>query len=190
MGSKESIISVPDKRLWQRSQRVGIITNEVKQLVEEMKSATLDWEKNRGHEVGVALAAPQIGSLERVVIVRKHIDDKQSREFEVLINPEITRHEGDVVEEPEGCLSVPDMYGLVPRYETVKVSALDLDGRPIRMKTSGFLARVLQHEIDHLHGKLFVDKVNDDKFYKILNDGKLKPLEQDEIDSARVLWNG
>lgn len=185
----DKIISVPDPQLRQRARRVGAITQETRDIVETMKTAAVEWEKSRENEVGVALAAPQIGVLERIVIVRSHPEDKDNHEFEVFINPEITKYEGERETEPEGCLSVPDMYGVVARYGTIRVSAMDLDGRTFRMKAHGFLARVLQHEIDHLHGKLFVDTVEDDAFYKIMDNGKLTPLPQHEIDSARVLWH-
>lgn len=185
----EDIISVPDKTLRKRSQRVAFVTDEVKQIIDDMKSATLDWESNRKHEVGVALAAPQIAALEKIIIIRRHLDDKSDQDFDVFLNPEIVKYEGSVQKEPEGCLSVPDLYGLVPRHESIRVKALDENGQPIRIKVSGFLARVFQHEIDHLHGKLFVDKVEDDAYYKILDNGTLKPLPQDQIDSARLLWH-
>lgn len=190
MSTLEHIISVPDERLRQHAQRVGVITDDVVDTIETMKAAALAWENTRENEVGVALAAPQIGVLERIVIVRSHPDDKTDQEFETFINPEITKYEGELGAEPEGCLSIPDTYGIVPRYETVRIAAMDIHGAAFRMKASGFLARVLQHEIDHLHGSLFVDTVQDDAFYKITDNGKLTPLPTHEIDSARVLWNG
>ena len=187
--NKNGIISVPDKTLRQTSRRIAVITDEVEQTIQDMKSAALDWEKSRAHEVGVALAAPQIAALERIIIVRSQLDDKSNTDFDVFLNPEIVKYEGEVQEEPEGCLSVPDVYGLVPRYETIRLKALDESGRPMRMKVHGFLARVFQHEIDHLHGRLFVDKVEDDAYYKILDNGTLEPLPQKQIDSARLLWH-
>ncbi len=186
---KDKIIAVPDQQLRQRARRVGVITDEVKQTIETMEAAALDWEKSRNNEVGVALAAPQIGVLERIVIVRSQPDNKDSQEFEVLINPEIVKYENEYSAAPEGCLSVPDIYGMVPRYEIIRISAMDMEGQTFRMKAKGFLARVLQHEIDHLHGKLFVDKVENNAFYKIMDNGQLKPITQEELDSARVLWH-
>lgn len=184
-----AIISVPDTRLRSISQRIGVITDDTRQLVDQMATATLEWEAGRSSEVGVALAAVQIGELKRAVIVRLNPEDKTSQDFEVFLNPEIVKHEGELVTEPEGCLSVPDVYGLVPRHETVRIKALGLNGHPIKLKASGFLARVFQHEIDHLHGKLFVDRVENNKFYNILENGKLEPLTQQQLDRARLLWH-
>lgn len=172
-----------------RSRRVGYIDDSIAKTIEDMKAATLAWEATRNSEVGVALAAVQIGVLERIVIVRSNPEDRKSEEFQVFINPKITKYEGEVVAQPEGCLSIPDIYASVPRHETVRVSAEDEKGKPVRIKAHGFLARVFQHEIDHLHGKLFVDRVEEDKFYQIMEDGKLEPLETAKIDAARVLWD-
>lgn len=186
----EDIVTVPDERLRKTAARIHVLTDDVQYLIENMKSATLDWEKRRQHEIGVALAAPQIGALERIVIIRNNLEDKSDEEFSVFINPEIIKYEGEVQTEAEGCLSVPDVYGMVPRYETVRLRALDEHGEAVRVKLNGFLARVLQHEVDHLHGRLFVDKVEQDAYYKILDDGTLQPLPASEIDAARVLWHG
>ena len=183
------IISVPDKRLRQTSNRIAVVSEDTKAIIEKMKTATLDWEAQRDSEVGVALAAVQIGAMDRIVVVRNRPDDKSDKDFETFINPEIAKYEGEVSEEPEGCLSIPDIYGVVPRYETVRIKALDIDGTPFRVKVSGFLARVFQHEIDHLRGKLFVDHVKEDKFYRIEQDGKLTPLAKAEIEKARILWD-
>jgi peptide deformylase len=160
--SKEHIITVPDARLRRISERVGIITPETTDIAERMIAATKDWEAYRRSEVGVALAAVQIGELQRIVVIRTNPEDKENPDFQILINPQITKHEGQPVTEPEGCLSIPDIYGVVPRYPVVRIKALDINGRPTRFKAEGFLARVFQHEIDHMHGKLFVDKVEDE----------------------------
>jgi len=187
--SKSDIISVPDTRLRQTSSRIGIITEETQELIARMEAATLDWEASRTSEVGVALAAVQIGTLERVVIIRSNPDDKKSRDFEVFINPKITKYEGNIVDEPEGCLSIPDIYAYVPRHDKVRISALDARGNEVRLKASGFLARVFQHEIDHLHGKLFTDHVTSGAFYNIMKDGELEPINQADLDANRVLWD-
>ncbi|HVX47762.1 MAG TPA: peptide deformylase, partial [Candidatus Saccharimonadales bacterium] len=131
--TKDDIIALPNPHLRQKSRRVGLVTPEIKQIVEDMKAATLDWDASREHEVGVALAAVQIDKLYRVVIVREDSRDKSNKNFTVFINPEITKHEGEVVADFEGCLSVPNIYGKVPRHTKVRVKALDLDGREFRV---------------------------------------------------------
>ncbi|MGI9027915.1 MAG: peptide deformylase [Candidatus Saccharimonadales bacterium] len=185
------IITLPGKNLRQRSIKVGFIDEDVTRLVEEMKAATLDWEDNRPHEVGVALAAVQIDDLRRVIIIRNNFDNKEDREFKVFINPEVTKYEGEIEEDYEGCLSVKDIYGKVPRHTKVRVKALSLDGQEVRVKATGFLARVFQHEIDHINGLVFIDHIKDKKesFYKLTDKGKLEKLDYDEsIAKNSLLW--
>ncbi len=107
---------------------------------------------------GVGLAAPQIGVLKRVIVVDVS-GQEPDRPPMALINPEIVAADG-VQNGEEGCLSFPDLYGEVRRAARVEVQALDADGRPVRISADGFLARALQHEIDHLDGKLFIDHVS------------------------------
>ncbi len=188
MASRKDIITLPHADLHKKSARVHVISDETRQLVEDMEAAALDWEDSRPHEVAVALAAVQIDRLERVVIVRADFDDKQNREFVVLINPEIIKTEGNPVVEPEGCLSVRDVYGMVPRYPKVRVKALTLDGKEVRLKAEGFLARVLQHEIDHTNGLTFVDHIADDKeaFYILNADGELEKTEYNDVKTTGI----
>lgn len=156
-----------------------------------MVSSTLDWEDNREHEVGVALAAIQINQPLRIVIIRNNFDNKNDRTFKVFINPEITKLEGEMVEDFEGCLSIRDVYGKVPRYSQVKVKALNEHGKSIRLTANGFLARVFQHEIDHTNGIVFIDHIKDNPlaFYKLETDGKLTELDYDkQIKNSRKLW--
>lgn len=185
------IITLPQENLRQRSQKVSVINEDVEALIKEMEAATLDWEDNRAHEVGVALAAVQINDLRRVVIIRDNFDDKNNRNFQVLINPAITKYEGNVEEDYEGCLSIKDVYGKVPRHTKVRVKALNLAGEEIRIKAEGFLARVLQHEIDHTNGIVFVDHIKDKKeaFYTLTEKGNLEKLNYDEeIAESTILW--
>ena len=179
---KTDIITLPHDSLRQRSTRVRVITDEVKQLVEDMQSATLDWEANREHEVGVALAAVQINNLQRVVVVREDFNDKSNQNFEVYIDPEIVKYEGVIEEDFEGCLSVKNVYGKVPRHTKIRLKALNLEGKEVRVKAEGFLARVFQHEIDHTNGKLFVDHIegHPELFYKLSDSGKIEELDDDE----------
>ncbi len=189
--TKDDIITLPNPHLRDKSAKVHVITDEVRQLIDEMTSAALDWEDSRPHEISAALAAVQIDRLDRVVIVRSDFDDKSVREFTALINPEIVKYEGALIEDFEGCLSVSGVYGKVPRYSRVRVKALDIDGNEIRMKADGFLARVLQHEIDHINGTVFVDHIKDipTAFYTLDANGELQSLDYDkDIENNTTLW--
>ena len=189
---KDHIIALPHKHLRQRSKRVGLITDGIRQLVADMKSATLDWEDSREHEVGVALAAVQVDQLLRVIIVRNNFDNKSDRTFRVFINPEITKYEGSIEEDYEGCLSVQDIYGKVPRHNRVRVKALDINGRTVRLTAEGFLARVFQHEVDHTKGLVFVDHIKSkpEAFFRLEKDGKLTKLDYDkDIKDNKTLWD-
>ena len=189
---KEDIITLPNPHLRQKSTRVHVITDDVKQLITAMTDASLDWEDSRPHEISAALAAVQVDRLERVVIVRGDFDDKTNREFIPLINPEIVKGEGPLIEDYEGCLSVNGFYGKVPRYSKVRVKALDVTGNEVRIKAEGFLARVLQHEIDHTNGIVFVDHIHDkkDAFYRLNEKGELEPLDYDTyVKDNHDLWD-
>ena len=122
----KKLITLPHPHLRQRSKKVGFISDDIKKLIEDMENATLDWEATREHEVGVALAAIQINQLWRVVVIRNNFDDKKDRTFKVLINPEITKYEGELLEDYEGCLSVKSIYGKVPRYSRVKMKRIKM----------------------------------------------------------------
>lgn len=188
---KESIITLPNPHLRQKSQRVFIVDATTQQLVDDMVSASLDWEQSRPHEISAALAAVQIDRLERAVIVRNNFDDKADTSFTALINPEIVKYEGELIADYEGCLSVSDIYGKVPRYTKIRVKALDTTGNEVRFKAEGFLARVIQHEIDHTNGIVFIDHIRDavNSFYQLDKDGELQPLNYDEfIKNNEKLW--
>ena len=187
--TRDNIITLPHPDLRKKSQRVHVITDEVKELIKNMQDATLDWEEHRPHELGVALAAVQVDELFRVVVIRSDFDNREDKTFFPLINPEIVKLEGPVKYDHEGCLSVKDIYGLVPRHDRVRVKALDIEGREIRLKAEGFLARVLQHEIDHTNGVLFIDHIKDeDAFFKLAEDGDLKRVPHEEVAQSRILW--
>lgn len=190
--NKENIITLPNPHLRQKSSRVHVVTDETRQLIKDMTDASIDWENSRPHEISAALAAVQVDRLEKVIIVRSDFDDKQIRDFIPLINPEIVKAEGKLIDDYEGCLSVKDFYGKVPRYSKIRVKALDADGNEVRFKAEGFLARVIQHEIDHTNGILFVDHIRDqiDAFYRLDAKGELKPLNYDEyVKDNHELWD-
>lgn len=189
---KEDIITLPNDHLRQKSSRVHVVTDEIRQLIDDMVSASLDWEDSRPHEISAALAAVQIDRLERVVIIRSNFDDKSDREFTPLINPELIKGEGEKIVDYEGCLSVNGIYGKVPRWEKIRVRAMDVDGNEIRLKAEGFLARVIQHEIDHTNGVVFIDHIRDqhDSFYRLNDEGELVPLDyQENIADNVELWD-
>lgn len=188
---KESIITLPNPHLRQKSQRAHVVTDDVKSLVRDMTDASLDWEDSRPHEISAALAAVQVDVLQRIIIVRSDFDNKEVRDFVPLINPEIVKYEGPLIEDYEGCLSVNGIYGKVKRYERVRVKALDIEGNEVRIKVEGFLARVIQHEIDHCNGIVFIDHIRDqhDAFYKLNAEGELEPLDYDaHIKDNATLW--
>jgi len=189
--TKEDIIALPNPHLRQKSQRVGVITPEIVQIIENMKDATINWDESREHEVGVALAAVQIDQLYKIVVVRNNYDDKNDHSFTAFINPEITKKEGELVEDYEGCLSVPNVYGKVKRYPKVKVKAIGLDGKEFRVTAEGFLARIFQHEIDHTNGIVFIDHIRDntEAFYRLGDDGNLTELDYEkDVAQNPILW--
>lgn len=189
--TKDDIIALPNPHLREKSQRVGIITDEIRQIIADMEAATIHWDQSREHEVGVALAAVQIDKLYKIVVVRDNYDDKANHKFTAFINPEVTKLSGDLVEDFEGCLSVPNIYGKVMRYNKVKVKAIDLDGKEFRVTAEGFLARIFQHEIDHTNGIVFIDHIKDspEAFYHLEADGKMEPLDYTkDVEQNPILW--
>ena len=190
MKTEKDIITLPNPHLRERSRRVGYVDEKMMDLVQNMADALLDWESKRDHEVGVALAAVQIDVQKRVVIVRNDFDNKDDRTFLIFINPEITKLEGEIVEDFEGCLSVRDIYGKVPRYEKVRVKALDQHGKEFRVTLDGFLARIMQHEIDHTNGIMFVDHIKENKeaFYHLEKSGNLKRLDYEKDILDNKFW--
>jgi peptide deformylase len=190
--NKDAIITLPNPHLRTKSKKVHVVTDDVRHHITDMVSAALDWEDSRPHEISAALAAVQIDHLERIVIVRSDFEDKGARKFTALINPEIVKYEGDVVADYEGCLSVKKVYGKVPRHTKIRVKALDEDGNEVRFKAEGFLARVIQHEVDHTNGIVFIDHIKDEvnAFYTLDDQGELQPLNYSKaIKDNDDLWN-
>lgn len=190
--TKDDIITLPNPHLREKSTRVREINEEVLGLIEEMTDASIDWENSRPHEISAALAAIQVDHPLRVVIVRSDFDDKEEKGFTALINPEIVKYEGVIETDYEGCLSVSNIYGKVPRHTKVRVKAIDIDGNEVRFKAEGFLARVIQHEIDHTLGIVFIDHIKDQEqaFYTLDEKGELQPLDYDEhVKNNHILWD-
>jgi peptide deformylase len=134
-----------DPILRQETKPVGEITDDVRRLIDDMFDTM--------HAArGIGLAAPQVGRLERVAV----IDVEAGKRPIALVNPVVVAGEG-IIKGEEGCLSIPDIFGDVERAATVVVHALDRNGEPFQVEGAELLSRCLQHEIDHLHGKLFID---------------------------------
>lgn len=163
-----SILHFPDPRLATRAQPVERVDDEVRRLLADM------FETMYGAP-GIGLAATQVNVHRRVVVIDVSEDKNEPR---VFINPEILSREG-VEEMEEGCLSVPGIYEKVQRAERVKVRALDGDGNPFELETDGLLAVCIQHEIDHLEGKLFVDYLSQMKRQRIRK--KLEKRERETL---------
>ena len=151
------ILTYPEKSLKEPSVTVDTIDEEIRTLVENMGQTMFA-------APGIGLAAPQVGVNKRIIVydVNAGSPDRENLEpeFRALINPEIISSSGSIVSEAEGCLSVVDYTADVKRYEQVVVKALDIDGNPIELNVSGIEAVIMQHEIDHLDGVLFIDRIS------------------------------
>jgi peptide deformylase len=146
------IIVLPDRRLRLVSEAVPRVDDEVRQLVSDMFETMYE-------APGVGLAAIQIGVPKRVVTVDATRGEEPKQPI-ALINPEIVWSSGEKIVHEEGCLSIPEYLDEVERAERVKVRFLDLDGKQQEIEADGLLARVVQHEIDHINGVLFIDHLS------------------------------
>lgn len=163
------IITYPHPILRQQAATVVEFNEELKNLVEDMADTMYQ-------APGVGLAANQIGIARRVVVVDRSTQENE-RNFITLINPEISRGEGMVVQE-EGCLSVVECYSKVKRYYAIHVTAQDLDGNTVEFDAEDRFARIIQHEVDHLLGTLFIDHLSPLK--RALYKKKLKKILKDK----------
>ena len=139
------IVKVPDPILREKSKPVSKITPNIHKLLDDMAETMYEAQ-------GVGLAAPQIGILKRVIV----LDPGDGTGLIEMINPEILERSGKVLG-PEGCLSIPGLQGDVYRAQKIKVKGLDRRGNEVVMEAEDYLARIFQHEIDHLNGVLFTD---------------------------------
>lgn len=177
-----SIVTTPDPRLRQKSEKVHQIDDETKRIIDGMIASSLAWEEEHEFELSAAMAAPQLGYNKRIIVVREDMSNKDNATFVPLINPVVIKTEGKIIEDYEGCLSVPSIYGKVGRPYKARIKAVTENGEEVRLKATGFLARTLLHEIDHLDGVLFIDHIKDqtDAFYKLNDKGDLEPLDYDK----------
>ncbi len=146
------VLEYPDSFLSRRIRPVTDITGELQKKIDDMAETMYQ-------APGVGLAASQVG-LDQCVLVYDISPREDGRDLQVLINPRIVCQEGKVVSENEGCLSVPDYRSDVVRAAQIQVEGADRNGKPISIEANGFLAIVLQHEIDHLEGVLFIDRIS------------------------------
>ena len=148
------LLTLPDERLRQTSQPITHFDAKLQQLRQVLEQAMLDGQG------GVGIAAPQLGVLQRMVIVDCSLGLHKNKNHGrlIMVNPEIIEQDGEVLGR-EGCLSVPEWVGTVPRARRITVRYQDLQGKTHELSSKAFEARVIQHEIDHLDGILFIDKV-------------------------------
>jgi peptide deformylase len=147
------VLHFPDKRLREKSEPIERVTEEIRELARDMLDVMYD-------EPGIGLAAPQVGAQVRLVVVDVNwTEEDGERSPRVLVNPELVHAEGRITWN-EGCLSVPEFQADVERAERVRLRAQDLDGNPLEIEASGLEAVCFQHEIDHLDGILFIDRIS------------------------------
>ena len=164
-----------DPALRWRAEPVGEITPETRRIIADMIDTMYD-------EVGIGLAAPQVGVALRLIVV----SDEEGRGAQVLVDPVVAAQGGEATAE-EGCLSIPGVFAPVTRSAWVRVEARDADGRPVAIDARGLRARVLQHELDHLDGILFIDRLDPVTRDRIKRKIKKEGLREDAAHHAFAL---
>jgi len=146
----------PEQVLRQKAQPVEVFDDDLAKLIDDMVETMRE-------APGVGLAAPQIGISKRIIVVEfgDEEDDSFPKQLYVMINPEIVKQSRDSVPGIEGCLSVPGLVGNVDRSSVVTVRGQNIHGNPIKIRAQGWLARIFQHEIDHINGVLYTDRAED-----------------------------
>jgi len=163
------ILHYPDPRLHKKAKPVAVVDDRIRQLVRDMADTMYE-------APGVGLAATQVDVHERVVVIDV---SEAGNELRVLINPEITWKSDERQTYEEGCLSVPGIYDEVERAARIRYRALDIDGKPYEAEADGLLAVCVQHELDHLDGKVFVEYLSNLKQTRIKT--KLKKAEREAL---------
>lgn len=151
--SLREVVKLPAPVLRRKAQKVTEFGPELQNLIDDMIETMRD-------EPGVGLAAPQVGVSQRVIVVEYGDDEDENipPKLYAVINPEFSRISRSMISGTEGCLSIPGVVGDVDRHESLTVKGLSRRGQPVTIKASGWLARIFQHEVDHLDGVLFVDR--------------------------------
>lgn len=171
------IKTIPEENLRKPSTRLTreeLLLPETQQLIDDMIPTMYD-------DDGIGLAAPQVGTNLRICVIGKESDKKIDSDL-VLVNPVWERQSKKTNVDTEGCLSVPETYGKVKRYSHIAVKAWDRQGTPIEFEAKNFFARVIQHEVDHLDGILFIDKATD--MYMVDKDNRTQFI--DEINKRKI----
>ena len=150
--SKLEILTFPNKFLTQPTKPLENIDGRVQEMIDNMAATMYE-------APGIGLAAIQVG-WDKSLLIYDISAPEEKRELKVIVNPKIIEHEGEFISEDEGCLSVPDFRADVKRAAKILVEGIDREGNPLRINTEGLLAIVLQHEIDHLNGTLFIDRIS------------------------------
>lgn len=179
------VIQVGDPRLREPSRKIFRVTPEIRQLIEDMIE-TMD------ENDGVGLAAVQIGEMQRVIVIEVPEDEDiwGSGELYVTLNPEIVKASHETEVGIEGCLSIRGYVGEVERAAEVLVRGMDVNGKPFRLRPRGYLARVFQHEIDHLNGVLYIDRlVAPDRIWEV-KPGTEETVEMEEQSKAEAITPG
>ena len=151
-----NIVTFPSKVLRAETEPINEFSHELSTLVDDMV-------ETMRVAPGVGLAAPQVGVSKKLVVVEfgSELDESFPKQLYVLANPEIVEKSEETLRGIEGCLSVPGLVGSVDRARIVTVKAQDLEGKPLKIRAEGWLARIFQHEIDHINGILYTDRTND-----------------------------
>jgi len=144
------IVHVPDEVLRRKAHKITSFDNDLSQLIDDMIETLHD-------APGVGLAAPQVNVSQQLIIIEYSENEEQRPKLYVVINPEIIKPSEDKEMGIEACLSIPGLVGEVERYKSMTVKGQNRHGKPVKYKVSGWLARIFQHEIDHLNGVLFTD---------------------------------
>jgi peptide deformylase len=175
------IITIGHPTLRRKARKVTKFGPELQQLIDDMTETMRT-------APGVGLAAPQVNVSERVIVVELPADEEEGTpaEFYAFVNPEIVKSSHEVEDGQEGCLSVPGYVGEVPRHTMIVVRGQDARGKSQRIRAKDYLARIFQHEIDHLEGVLFIDRVEDPgKIHQVTPEEAAEPTA--EVTEAMAL---
>jgi len=153
--SVREIVTVPDNVLRRKAHKIKNFGPDLQNFIDDMVDTMRD-------APGVGLAAPQVGVSQRLIVVEfgDEEDEEAPTKLYIIINPQVTRFSKETLDGMEGCLSIPGFVGEVERSESVTLKGQNRHGKPVRIKAKGWLARIFQHEIDHVNGILYIDRTD------------------------------